>query len=152
MNNKIKSPFSLLGDSYARKKAAMITPAEPQEEQASGVPQHFVLTLLHSVTNAHILHLQSLSFAEHTALGSYYDEVGDLVDGLVEAYQGKYGIITNYQPTYDLPAAPLEYLSSLSEYVKVARKHLPQDSELQNMIDEIAALLDTTIYKLKFLK
>jgi hypothetical protein len=32
------------------------------------------------------------------------------------------------------------------------REKLPQDSELQNLIDEIKDLIDSTIYKLRFLK
>ena len=115
-------------------------------------PQHFVLTMLHSVTNAHILHLQSRSYSEHVALGAYYEEVGDLVDSFVEAYQGKYGIISNYEQDYFLPTPALEYLISLNDYVKDERQDLPQDSELQNLVDEIADLIDRTIYKLRFLR
>ena len=40
----------------------------------------FALTLLHSGTNAHLLHLQTDSFAKHKALGEYYEEIIDLVD------------------------------------------------------------------------
>ena len=115
-------------------------------------PEQFVLTLLHSVTNAHILHFQALTLSEHKALGKYYSKIGDLVDAYVEAYQGCYGIIDNYEKYYLLPTPPLEYITSLSKYVEKERKRLPQDSELQNLIDSIAELLDTTIYKLKFLK
>jgi hypothetical protein len=81
----------------------------------------------------------------------YYEEVEDLVDSFVEAYQGCYGIISDYEKYYLLPTPPLTYLTSLSKYVEYERKKLPQDSELQNIIDEIAQLIDSTIYKLKFL-
>jgi hypothetical protein len=81
----------------------------------------------------------------------YYEEVEDLVDSFVEAYQGCYGIISDYEKYYLLPTPPLKYLTSLSKYVEYERKKLPQDSELQNIIDEIAQLIDSTIYKLKFL-
>ncbi len=114
-------------------------------------PQQFVLTLLHSITNAHILHFQTKSYSEHVALGMYYEEVADLVDSFVEAYQGCYGIISDYEKYYLLPTPPLKYMMSLSKYVEYERKKLPQDSELQNIIDEIAQLIDSTIYKLKFL-
>jgi hypothetical protein len=114
-------------------------------------PQQFVLTLLHSITNAHILHFQTKSYSEHVALGMYYEELEDLVDSFVEAYQGCYGIIDDYEKYYLLPTPPLKYLTSLSKYVEDERKKLPQDSELQNIIDEIAQLIDSTIYKLKFL-
>jgi len=46
----------------------------------------------------------------------------------------------------------LEELSSLKEYVSEERKALPQDSEIQNIVDEIADLINSTLYKLKFLK
>lgn len=114
-------------------------------------PQQFVLTLLHSVTNAHILHFQTKSYSEHVALGAYYTEVEELVDSFVEAYQGCHGIIDDYEKYYLLPTPPLKYMTSLSKYVEDERKRLPQDSELQNIIDEIAQLIDSTIYKLKFL-
>ena len=114
-------------------------------------PQQFVLTLLHSITNAHILHFKAPSLSEHKALGKYYSKVADLIDSYVEAYQGCYGIISDYEKYYLLPTPPLKYMMSLSKYVEDERKKLPQDSELQNIIDEIAQLIDSTIYKLKFL-
>jgi hypothetical protein len=46
----------------------------------------------------------------------------------------------------------LDELRSLKDFVKDEREALPQDSEIQNSIDEIADLIDSTIYKLKFLK
>jgi hypothetical protein len=39
-----------------------------------------VLTLLHSATNTHILHWQSKSYAEHQALGKFYEELPGKVD------------------------------------------------------------------------
>ena len=48
----------------------------------------FILTLLHAATNAHILHLRSRSFAEHSALGEFYQALPDLADKLAEAIQG----------------------------------------------------------------
>ena len=123
------------------------------EAQNNSVPQ-FVMCILHSVTNAHILHLQTRSFSEHSALGSFYSEIGDLIDSFVESYQGKYGIITNYLGTYNLPASPISYLEYLkSETETLRRKNdFPADSELQNIVDEIATLINGTLYKLRFLK
>jgi hypothetical protein len=123
-----------------------------KETKMDYTPQHFVLTMLHSVTNAHILHFQSRSYSEHKVLGKYYKEMGDLVDAYVEAYQGKFGIISNYEPVFTLPAPALEYLITLNDYVLAERADLPQDSELQNLVDEIALLIDSTIYKLRFLR
>ena len=52
--------------------------------------------LFHSRTQAHVFHLQTPSFAAHKSLNDYYDEIVELTDGLIESYQGKYGIIMNY--------------------------------------------------------
>jgi len=124
-------------------------------EAAQGDPvMQFVMCLLHSVTNAHILHFQSLSYSQHMALGAYYDEVSDLVDGFVEAFQGKYGLLTKYQSDYQLPDNnPVTYLTYLKEEVATLRRTsgFPQDSELQNEVDTIANLINSTLYKLRFL-
>ena len=110
-----------------------------------------MLTLLHSATNTHILHLQSRSYSEHQALGSFYEEIVELTDSLIEAYQGKNGLV-EYPFEYTKPMSALLELTNLSKYVAVNRAIVGSDSELQNMVDEIASLIDSTIYKLTFLK
>jgi hypothetical protein len=113
----------------------------------------FFLTLLHAATNTHILHLQSKSFAEHSALGEFYTELPELIDNVIEAIQGlKQEIITypvDYYPPLD---NGLDELLSLKDYVEENRGSLPQNSEIQNEVDSIAKLIDSTIYKLKFLR
>lgn len=123
------------------------------EKQSDPVMQ-FTMCLLHSVTNAHILHLTTKSYAEHKALEDYYTEVGDLVDDFIEAFQGKYGLLHDFTADYVLPGQPIEYLTYLKDEVATLRKSekFPQDSELQNSVDEIAQLIDSTLYKLRFLK
>jgi len=124
------------------------------EAAQSDPVMQFVMCLLHSVTNAHILHFQTPSFSEHMALGTFYGEIGDHVDDFVEAFQGKYGLLTKYQADYKLPPSePVEYLNYLKDEVATLRRlpNFPQDSELQNITDEIAQLIDSTLYKLRFL-
>jgi hypothetical protein len=129
----------------------MVNPYYKQEAKASLSIQDFIMMMLHSQTNAHILHLQSRSYSEHKALQSYYKHIDGLIDDYVEAYQGIYGIVDNYPTTYTAPTKPLEYMIGLSDYLTQARPSLPQDSELLNILDEMAALIDQTIYKLRFL-
>ena len=124
---------------------------ENMAENQEHTIQKCVMYMLHAVTNAHILHLQTKSYAEHKALETLYTEIGDLVDGYVEAYQGKYGIIEGYPDNYKLPQPAIEYVVGLSAYLAECRPYLPQDTELQNILDEIASLLDSTLYKLRFL-
>ena len=113
----------------------------------------FCLTLLHAVTNTHILHLQSRSFSEHMALGDFYEALDDLADSLIEAIQGKTGEIIKYPADYYAPAeTAMDELEDLKEYVAQNRGQLPEGTEIQNIVDEIAQLIDSTCYKLKFLK
>ena len=123
------------------------------EKQSDPVMQ-FTMCLLHSVTNAHILHLTTKSYAEHKALQGYYTKVDDLVDDFIEAFQGKYGLLHDFTNDYQLPDQPVAYMTYLKDEVATLRRseRFPQDSELQNSVDEIAQLIDSTLYKLRFLK
>lgn len=112
----------------------------------------FFITLLHAATNTHILHLQSRSYSEHQALGAFYDSIVELTDGLIESYQGKHGLV-QYPVQYAKPASTgLLELTSLSAYVTINRNVIGNDSELQNEVDSIMNLINSTIYKLTFLK
>jgi len=111
----------------------------------------FLLVLLHSATNTHLLHWQSKSYAEHVALGKYYEEIPELVDQLAEAMMGRYDTTAEFPQMYHAPAATAkEELEALKDYVEQARQGMPQDSELQNLIDEIAQLIDSTLFLLRF--
>jgi hypothetical protein len=114
----------------------------------------FVSTLLHSATLTHLMHFKTLSYSEHVALAGYYDSIPDLVDGLVESIQGAYEVIIEPYPSMFRTgdAEPLAYMISLRDYVRNYRGEMPQDNEIQNEIDNVANLLNTTLYKLKFLK
>lgn len=121
----------------------MIYPLAPQ----------FILTMLHSVTNAHIAHLKTNSFSQHKALEEFYSEIGDIVDSYAESYFGSIEFIDSYPSSVVMTSGtPLEYMKSLKDYVDVTRKELPQESYLQNIIDEMVALIARTIYKLERLK
>ncbi len=116
----------------------------------------FVSTLMASRTQAHIFHLQTPSFAAHTALQLYYEGIIPLVDGFVESYQGKYGVITGYGnialQEYESCEAIIMFFETLCMYIEKSRGMVCQSSYLQNQIDTIVELIKSTIYKLRFLK
>jgi hypothetical protein len=106
---------------------------------------------------AHRAHLKVSgpgSFAAHTALGAFYDEVIDLADSLAEAYQGRNGIIEDipYLDTDDGEA--IAVLEKHMKWIEDNRyEAIPRtDTALQNMVDEIVGLYLSTLYKLKNLK
>lgn len=98
------------------------------------------------------MHLSTDSFSVHQALNTYYNEIIDLVDQYAEAYMGRYGQIKKWPQEFHNAKEPVKYLESLKDFVEESRKDLPQDSELQNLVDEIADLINSTLYKLRFLK
>lgn len=126
-----------------------------QKKPKSNDFAEMVSLLLHSRTQAHILHLQTKSYPEHMALNAYYDGIGGLIDGLVESYQGQYGIIENYK-SYDIQNykstdGTIKYLEGVCDKVSKLRDCC-KDSYIQNQIDTICELVNSTLYKLKFLK
>ncbi|HNQ20720.1 MAG TPA: DUF5856 family protein [Bacteroidales bacterium] len=114
---------------------------------------HFVTYMLQSAVQAHVLHLVTKSYAQHKALEDYYEAISDMIDGVAETIQGKFGILSDYacDCKIDQNLNPITYFTECLNYVNKERTSLPQDSYLQNQIDEIVALLEGTIYKLKFL-
>ena len=56
-------------------------------------PANFVGTLFLARDVAHSVHLNTRSFAKHSALQTFYDEIVDLADKFAEAYQGRHGLM-----------------------------------------------------------
>ena len=116
----------------------------------------FISTLFASRTQAHIFHLQTPSFAAHKALNEYYENIVDIIDGLVESYQGKYGIITGYVNVtiqeYQSCDGIKMYFTTLCALIEKSRSMICQDSYIQNQVDEVVAEINSLLYKLKYLK
>lgn len=114
-----------------------------------------VCNILHSRNQAHVFHLQTKSYAEHIALNGYYDAVVPLFDGIVESYQGKYGIIKNFKTfkveQYRNGKKTISYFERLLDIIEENRDSV-EDSYIQNQIDTVQELINSTIYKLRFLK
>ncbi len=114
--------------------------------------------LLHSRIQVHAFHWQTKSqssFSEHEALAGFYTEIGELTDGLVESFQGKYEIITGYESSkledYKNVEQLISYFEGLDAEIEKERKKL-KESYLQNQIDTVQELIFSTLYKLKNLK
>ena len=113
-----------------------------------------ICQLLHSQTQVHVFHLGTKSYAEHKALQGYYEGIDALVDGLVESYQGKYGLMKNYKSfkmvSYKNKKQVLSYFTQLLNTIEENRESV-DDSYIQNQIDTVQELIYSTMYKLKFL-
>jgi len=132
--------------------------SDNKEEESSNSNEDFcemVCQLLHSQTQVHIFHLGTKSYSEHKALQGYYEGIDALVDGVIESYQGKYGLLTNYKSfknqSYKNKNQVLKYFTSLLNMIE-EKRDCCDDSYLQNQIDTIQELIYSTMYKLKFLQ
>jgi hypothetical protein len=99
-----------------------------------------------------VWHHQTTSKSEHEALEGFYDEIVGLLDGLSESYAGIYGRLKGFE-VYDTPDwtgldDTITYYKGCYEWLQIERKTAPQDSYIQNQLDEISQLLGQTLYRL----
>lgn len=130
---------------------------EDSDEDSEGHNEDFcemVCQLLHSQTQVHIFHLGTKSYAEHKALQGYYEGIDALVDGIIESFQGKYGLLTNYKSyknqSYKNKNQVLKYMKGLLNTIE-EKRDCCDDSYIQNQIDTVQELIYSTMYKLRFL-
>ena len=128
------------------------------EQEMMGETNPFVemiSKLRFSVEQTQVYHWQSQSLSEHKALNKYYDGIPAIVDGIVESYQGKYGIQKGYRlfevRDYSTPEEVINFLKKLDEDVEMLRQSI-KESYIQNQIDNVLQLIETTVYKLENLK
>ena len=87
MDNKFKNKL------FEEVKKRGLLSEQEDTEKKSGSLTEMLSILLHSRNQIHVFHLQTESYAEHKALGDFYEGIGELIDGIVESHQGKHGII-----------------------------------------------------------
>jgi hypothetical protein len=134
----------------SRNKRRNLKKVDGQTNPTEAGIRSLIMTLLHSVTNTHVLHLQTTSYAEHKALEAYYTTIDKHVDSLVEAYQGVNEVIRDYpmQNDFDPRMTTRKYMRYLRSEVDRKRDLFP-GTDLQNILDTITELIDSTLYKLK---
>ena len=112
----------------------------------------FLLKLLHAATNGHILHLQTKSYAEHKALQSYYEKLPDAVDTIIEQWQGAYQMIIEYPSVYEAPKADaLQEVTYIRDFIVANRAVVGDYTSIQNEVDALLGIVESTMYKLTFL-
>lgn len=108
-------------------------------------------SLLFSIrTQVHVLHLQTTSFAEHKALNEFYDDILDLTDTLLEnmipMYGRPRGLVSSEVVDWQ-PGISKQILTQFhSEFCELCQ--YVSQSELKNIMDEIKAVINKTMYLL----
>lgn len=106
--------------------------------------------LFHARTQTHFWHLQTQSYAEHKALGDFYEALLPLADEFMEVYIGIYGrengdFAFKFQKySQGIAAQYLKYFSAKIHSIGDGLEH----GCLKNLTDEIAALSNKTLYLL----
>jgi len=99
----------------------------------------------------HLEHWRTKSYAAHKALGNFYEDVIDLVDDLVECYQGNFGIIgkvPDVEQTHNEDC--IKCLNDQVAWIANHRSQIAQEVDaLENIVDEITGLYLKTLYKLE---
>lgn len=111
----------------------------------------FIMRSFHARTSAHVLHLQTSSYAEHVALQTFYEELIPLVDSFAEAYigeNGKFGSFSLRYAGYLLPSTSKKLMSTYISWIEENRKEICESSHCQNVLDEILSLAYSTKYKI----
>lgn len=108
-------------------------------------PAKFIGMLFQSRDMMHIAHLQTTSFAEHKALGAYYDGILDLTDSFTEKYFGSKGRVELIIPEAKIQDA-VSHMKTMQATIEAERENY--SSDLQNIMDEMLGLVHETLYLL----
>ena len=126
-------------------------------ECGAGCPENSVVTvanifgtLQECVTITWRLHLKTRKHHIHVTLNEFYDKAIDIVDDIIEQYQGIYGVVEDTFTNCVVcdGKSESEYLTELKTFIENNRCVLGDHSEINSTIDEFLALIDSTIYKI----
>jgi DNA-binding ferritin-like protein len=114
--------------------------------------------MMNAAISFHRLHLRVTgdgSFAAHKALGEFYEGLHGHADTLIEGYQGVAEKLLNYTNmpirTLDTTADAVGYLRDLYNSINKLQAMMPY-SEIVNNLDLVKDSINSTKYKLLFLK
>lgn len=103
---------------------------------------------------AHLEHWRTKSFSAHSALGSFYDQIIDDLDSIVESHQGAFDLVN----VKSLPAQPqikdmIEHLQDDLLWIGENRKKITNSlPAIDNLLQSLEATYLSALYKLRNLK
>ena len=112
----------------------------------------FIALLFLAREIAHREHLKTKSYAQHKALGKFYPAIIGLADQIAEAYQGCEGKLLTIPYLKNTSQGSIDsILKAQLDWIVKHRAKLTDETSIQNLIDEVVAQYQSTLYKLKFL-
>jgi hypothetical protein len=102
----------------------------------------------------HVLHLQAIkkSFEIHSALGTFYEALGDLNDDLVEKSYPKTGLMDSYK-SIDIQnnIEPIPYIKAEMATIEAHRAKI-KEGYIQQIVDNILEQFAHVLYRLENLQ
>ena len=166
MLKRTTEPTKILGRPEVTVTQPKSEPGKPQPTPDTGVGGSSLDTMtaacatemMNAATSFHRLHLKVTgdgSYAAHKALGDFYDGLHGHADTLIEGYQGVAEKILSYTDmpirTLDTVADGVAYLRDLYNSINKLQGMMPY-SEIVNNLDLVKDSINSTKYKLLFLK
>lgn len=105
-----------------------------------------------AATAMHFFHLITPSYAQHIAAQTFYEEIVGLVDAFSETFIGRYGKFEVFPNIKESATDGLQIVGNLTKWIDANRLSISDLSEIQNEIDNIVNLCNSTAYKLRELK
>ena len=121
--------------------------------EQTDVVSDMAILLLNGATAAHVHHwntIGSSAYAQHKAIGAFYEELTELADSLIEGCLLDQSKIISTNRALFLGETPLALVDYIYQEVAALRVNpaFPQASEVQNVVDEIQMLCRHTKNKL----
>lgn len=116
--------------------------------------EKLIATLFLAREIAHREHLKTRSYAQHMALGSFYEDIVGKADALAEAWQGRFGLLKDIPfMVGNISGSIVDILQGHVDWIAKERYNIcpSKESAIQNIIDEVVGVYLSTLYKLKFL-
>lgn len=102
---------------------------------------------------AHWAHWRTKSYAQHQALGGFYDDVIDALDELIEAHQAVHGLVGDIPAPAAKGSEILPVLRSDAAWIEQNHEKICEDNRaIANLIDGVTGVYLKAIYKLENLK
>ena len=109
--------------------------------------------VFHSRNLAHWNHWRTKSYAQHKALGHFYDDVIEALDNIVEAYQGAFELVGTIPAPDKSDNDILKHLEAEAAWIEEHHEEICKGNRaVANLIDSLGDVYLSTIYKLRTLK
>lgn len=118
---------------------------------ATATFEGFVAMAQHALTNTRQQHWRTRSFAQHEALGEFYEKFSEKLDETVECYQGRENLIVVPEMSFHKEADPVVMIKTMRRFLDENRDVMTSYREIQNQFDELISIMNKALYKLQFL-